>query len=141
VVELEHAGVHSEQATEGSRLRRFGATLVLAVALASLALAATAVWLLVANPVAVAGLIDQNGLGLMARDVARLLRDALTLLLRVAAASLPTGDTNGFVAESVTGGWSVGDMGPWVVTGLGTGMLWRAWPRRAGAPGSNRHVD
>jgi hypothetical protein len=138
VVELDRAGVLTGHSTEGSRMRRLGATMVLTVALVSLALATAAVWLVVANPVAVASLIDQNGLGLMARDLARLLRDALTLLLRLSSLSMPTG-ANGFVTESVTNGWSILDLGRLVATGLGTGLLWRAWPRRVHAPGRNRH--
>jgi hypothetical protein len=53
---------------------------------------------------------------------------------------MPSGDAAGFVAESLATGWTISDLGPLALTGLGTGLLWRAWPKRAGAPGSNRHV-
>jgi hypothetical protein len=124
----------------GSRLRRAGATVIVTMALVSLALATAAVWLLVVNPVAVASVIDQGGFTLLARDLARLLRDALTLLLKMTSISMPSGDAAGFVAESLATGWTISDLGPLALTGLGTGLLWRAWPKRAGAPGSNRHV-
>ena len=139
-MELDRAGVLSGQTTEGSRLQRLGASVVLAMALVSLTLATAAVWLLVANPVAVASIIDQGSFGLLARDLARLLRDALTLLLRMSAMSMPTGDATGFVSESLANGWSILDLGRLVLAGLGSGMLWRAWPRRARAQGSDRHA-
>jgi hypothetical protein len=137
-VELE-SGVVGRR-IEGSRLRRAGATIVVAMALVSFVLSAAAVWLLVVNPVAVASVIDQGGFALLARDLARLLRDALTVLLKVTSISMPAGETTAFVSESLTHGWGVVDFGRLALTGLGTGLLWRAWPRRAAAPGRNRNA-
>jgi hypothetical protein len=137
-VELE-SGVAGGQ-VEGSRLRRAGATIVVAMALISLALSAAAVWLLIVNPVAVASVIDQGGFALLARDLARLLRDALTLLLKVTSISMPSSETPVFASESLIHGWGLVDLGRLALTGLGTGLLWRAWPKRATAQGGNRHA-